>query len=196
MINAIILLQAAAQPITQKIEMSQVGWVDIVFLLIAIWALIAGYRSGFIKEISKFVSVLTGLFLTFQYYESASMWIKRNSFVPQEVAVPICYVTILIVTILITFALLQFLGKLFEVRVFQLLEKLGGMILGLARYALILGLITHFLFFFPVPFLDTSFKTNSITGPYLLSVCPKTYKGLSKFIVLPKWQFEPQVTIK
>jgi len=193
MINSVIIL---AQPITQKIEMSQVGWVDVVFLLVAIWALIAGYRAGFIKEFTKFFAVLVGLFLTFSYFEPVSLWIKRNSFIPQEVAIPLSYIGILIVTILITFAILQFLGKLFEVRVFQLLEKLGGMLLGLARYALILGLITHFLFFFPIPFMENSFKTNSITGPYLLTVCTKTFKGLSKLIVLPKWQVEPQITIK
>ena len=192
--NSIILLVGEA--ISKKIEMSQVGWVDVAFLLVMIWAVIAGYRAGFVKEFSKFLSVLLGLFVTFEYYETASIWIKRNSFIPADVAVPVSYVMILIITILVIFTLLQFLGKLFEIRVFQLMEKLGGVILALARYALILGLVTYFLFFFPVPFIEKSFKTDSVTGPYLMTVCTKTYKGLSKIIPLTKWQLEPQITVK
>ncbi|GEM_PF-2835314 len=192
MINHFIFL---AENIVQKIEMSNVGWVDVVFILFAFWALIVGYRAGLAKEFSKFFAVLTGLFLTFHYTEPLGIWIKRNSFIPPDIAEPLTYLVLLIVSIVVVYTIMQFLGKLFEIRVFQLLEKTGGMIFALARYALILGLITHFIYFFPMPMIQDSF-TKSITGPYLISVCPKTYKGLSKIIPLPKLRFEPQVTVQ
>lgn len=181
---------------TEKIALSQVGWVDIVFVIVGIWAVIAGVRGGFVKEFSKFFSVLFGLFLTFNYYESLSVWLKRNSFIPQEVAIPLTYLGLLIVTILLTFTLIQILGNLIQIKVFQLLEKLGGLFLALARYALVMGLLAHFLLFFPVPFIEQSFKEKSITGPYLTQVCARTYRGLSRFVQLPNWQFVPQVTVK
>ncbi len=53
MLNSIVFLAEAA--ISKKIEMSQVGWVDIVFLLVILWAFIEGYRAGFVKEFSKFL---------------------------------------------------------------------------------------------------------------------------------------------
>lgn len=192
MLNQFILL---AEDITQKIEMSNIGWVDVVFVLFALWAIIVGYRGGISKEFSKFIAVLAGLFLTFHYTEPAGIWIKRNTFIPPDIAEPLTYLVVLIVSIVIVYTIAQFLGKLFEIRVFQLLEKTGGMILALARYVLILGLITHFIYFFPIPVIQNSF-TKSLAGPYLISVCPKTYKGLSKIIPLPRLDLEPQVTVK
>ncbi|MBI4972102.1 MAG: CvpA family protein [Candidatus Omnitrophica bacterium] len=194
MLSSIILL--TTETFTKKLEISQVGWVDIVFVLVVLWAFIEGYRAGFVKEFSKFISVIMGLFITFNYFEPLTIWTKRNSFIPQDVAGPLIYITVLIVSIIVIFYILQFFGKLFEVKVFQLFEKVGGMLLAIGRYCLILGLITHFLFFFPIPFIENSFKNKSISGPYLITVCPKTYSGMSKLLPLPKWQLEPQVTMK
>ena len=194
MLNSIILL--TGETITKKIEMANVGWVDIVFMLAMLWAFIEGYRAGFIKEFSKLLSVLGGLLITYTYYEPVSMWIKRNSFIPPDVAIPVSFLVILIISVVVLYYIFQFFGKLFEVKVFQLFEKVGGMLLAIARYALILGLVTQFLFFFSIPLIDESFRTKSVTGDYLIDVCPKTYKGLSKFIPMPKWELEPQITMK
>ncbi len=194
--NLFVLLQQSSQPLTQNIEMSQVGWVDVAYVIFSIWALIVGYRGGISKEFSKFISVLAGLLLTFQYSESAAIWLKRNSILPPEVALPLSYVLILIVSVLVIFYVLQIVGKLVEIKIFHLFEKIGGMLLALARYTLILGLAAHFLMFFSIPFISKSFKTDSVTGQYLIAICPKTYKALSKIIILPKWEQEPQVTIK
>ncbi|MBI4397854.1 MAG: CvpA family protein [Candidatus Omnitrophica bacterium] len=175
------------------IDISNMGWVDIVFIVVMLWAVIVGYRSGFVQEFPKFLAVVLGLFLTFHYIEPAASWVKRNSFIPAEVAVPLVYVVFLIVSIVLIATLLQLLGKLFEVKVFSVLEKGGGIVLALARYALILGLISHFIFFFSMPVVDESYK-KSIAGPYLMSVCQKTYRGIEKLVPLPVLRLEPQVT--
>lgn len=182
------------QSLPKLIESWQVGWVDIVFVVISIWALIVGYRGGLGREFAKVVSVIAGLFVTFQYMESLSLWAKRNSFLPQEVVIPLAYVLMLVVSILILFYVLQVVGKIIEVKVALLLDKIGGMLAAVARYILIMGLATHFLLFFQVKFIEDSFKTHSMAGPYLVTICSDVQSVLSKWIPLPEWVIEPEIT--
>ena len=181
---------------TELLHTAQLGWVDVVLIVVMLWALIVGYRGGLSKEFQKFASVLSGVFLTFHYVDPVSTWIKRNSFIPGDIAGPLSFVALLVISVVITFYVLQVLGKMFEVKVFPLLEKVGGMILAAVRYALTLGLLTHFLFFLPIPYIEQAYNAQSVTGRYLISVCSNTYRGMNQFIHLPEWRMEPQVTAK
>jgi len=182
--------------VSEVVSDMQVGWVDVVFLLAILWAMIRGYRAGLSKEMTRLLAVLSSLTITFYLFEPLGMWIKRNSFLSQEVGIPISYLLILIVSLVFFHYLFLLVGQLFKIEFAYILDKIGGLLIGFVRCVFVLGLLAQFLLLFQSQFIQESLKTNSVVGPTLIKVCPVTYQKIAQITHLEPWTVEPDITVQ
>ena len=114
---------------------------DIIILICFIPALVQGIRKGFISQVVAIVSIVAGVYLSFEFSELVSAWISQYIEGSEQVLKITAFALILIAVI----AGLTVLGKLIEkmVKIVMLgwLNRLLGALFSMLKCALIVGLV-------------------------------------------------------
>ena len=114
--------------------------VDIILLICFIPALISGIRKGFISQVISIVSLIAGVWLSYEFSEPVGAWLSQYIEATESILKLISFIIIMIAV----FAVLALVGKLLEGIInFVMLgwvNRLLGMIFSLAKCVLILGL--------------------------------------------------------
>ncbi len=114
--------------------------VDIILLICFIPALIQGFRKGFISQIIAIISIILGVWLSFRFSSSVSVWLAQYIQGSEQIMKLISFALILIAVI----AGLTVLGRLIE-GTFKLvmlgwLNRLLGVAFSLLKAGLVVGL--------------------------------------------------------
>ncbi len=134
------------------------NWLDIVFLIIFIFAIYKGIKKGFIMSLTKFVALIAGIWITVKFSDSIVAFImvkfpqiaeSTSSWSPEIIKIVSFLIIFSIVAILI-----NLLGKLIE-RIADMvslkgLNRILGAIFSLAKYVLILSFLFYILNMFNV----------------------------------------------
>ena len=114
---------------------------DIIILICFIPALVQGIRKGFISQVVAIVSIVAGVYLSFEFSELVSAWISQYIEGSEQVLKITAFALILIAAI----AGLTVFGKLIEkmVKIVMLgwLNRLLGALFSMLKCALIVGLV-------------------------------------------------------
>ena len=133
---------------------------DIILLLCFVPAIIFGIKKGFIAQVIAIISIVVGLWLSFQFSDLVSGWISDLIGTSSPIVRIIAFVIILVL-VAAGFALL---GKLLEatIKIIMLgwLNKLLGVIFSIVKYTLILGAVL-------IAFDWVNNELNIINGSYL-----------------------------
>lgn len=114
--------------------------VDIILLICFIPALIQGFRKGFISQVIAIISIILGVWLSFRFSSSVSVWLVQYIQGSEQIMKLISFALILIAVI----AGLTVLGRLIE-GTFKLvmlgwLNRLLGVAFSLLKAGLVVGL--------------------------------------------------------
>lgn len=114
--------------------------VDIILLICFIPALIQGFRKGFISQVIAIISIILGVWLSFRFSSSVSVWLAQYIQGSEQIMKLISFALILIAVI----AGLTVLGRLIE-GTFKLvmlgwLNRLLGVAFSLLKAGLVVGL--------------------------------------------------------
>jgi hypothetical protein len=74
------------------------------------------------------------------------------------------------------------LGNIVKVQWHPVIEKFGGLIVGILRAYIVTGIILMVLALMPLPYLQWSIRDRSLTGKYVLMAGPEVYSRLSGFL--------------
>lgn len=115
--------------------------VDIILLICFIPALIQGFRKGFISQVIAIISIILGVWLSFRFSSSVSVWLAQYIQGSEQIMKLISFALILIAVI----AGLTVLGRLIE-GTFKLvmlgwLNRLLGVAFSLLKAGLVVGLV-------------------------------------------------------
>ncbi|MDR0955100.1 MAG: CvpA family protein [Rikenellaceae bacterium] len=108
---------------------------DIILLLLLLYALYTGVKRGFIAQLGGIVAIVAGIWLACRYSEAVGAWLG----IDPEVARYVAFALIVIACILLIGGIGWCLGKMFHLIGLGFLNRLGGVILSLAKMTLILG---------------------------------------------------------
>lgn len=114
---------------------------DIVLLLCFIPAVIRGLSKGLINELISLVSIILGAWLAFKFSGVVSTWLSQYLQLEQKVVNVIAFAVIVILVIILLHLIGQLLTKVVKITTLGWLNRLLGMIFGILKVALILGLI-------------------------------------------------------
>ena len=115
--------------------------VDIILLICFVPALISGIRKGFISQVISIVSLIGGVWLSYEFSEPVGAWLSQHIEATENVLKLISFTIIMIAV----FAVLALVGKLLEGIInFVMLgwvNKLLGVVFALLKTGLIVGLV-------------------------------------------------------
>lgn len=112
--------------------------IDIILAIVLIWALINGLRKGLISQACTFVGLLLGVWLAFKFNDSLSQWIGV------EVEGVAAYAILFTAGVLIAWLCSRISGWILHGIGLGFVDRLGGALLSLLFYCLLLGLLLGF----------------------------------------------------
>jgi membrane protein required for colicin V production len=133
------------------------GILDIILAIPIIWLAWRGFSQGLILSITSLVALFAGIYLSIHFSGMVADWL-RMSF---EWDGQYLNIVSFIITFIFVVVIIQLIGRLFnqvaDWAALGILNRVGGLLLGLAKAALFLGILL---------FIINSFDTNSklITG--------------------------------
>jgi len=164
--------------------LSKLNWVDIfaVILLVRI-----GYISSYIgvgKQILPLLLLETILLITlYNYANIAAFFAKSYSFTPSTCR----FFTFLLMTLAffaIYHVIMRLTGMFFSSNGDGAvgIEKIGGLVLGVLRSSVLIGIVLINLLLFPFKFVEDSVK-NSSTGFFFISANIRAYTHIANLII-------------
>ena len=178
---------------------SRLNFLDFIILIVLFRICYMAAKMGLSIEIFKFLGTIFSTYIALHYYTVLSDLIQRR-FVPEQM--PLEFMDFIVFLFLILFGYLCFVGlRSILCRYIQLnaLPKINqglGLILGIGRGLLIIGLLSFTLVISSVTYLGSAVK-HSYLGSRSFVISPQTYGWLwsnifSKFS--PREKFNPTVT--
>lgn len=115
--------------------MNQVNIFDIITLLVALWAIISGWRKGLILQLGSLVGIVLALFFASRYAEQvgsflhlSEAWIKPGGFI-----------AVALLTLLLIALTGRLLRSLFQAAGLGVVDILLGIAISLAKWLLLLS---------------------------------------------------------
>lgn len=114
---------------------------DIIILICFVPALVQGLRKGFIAQVISIISLILGIFLSFQFSTAVSSWLAQYIDGSGEVLKLVAFALILIGVIAALAALGKLLEGMLKIVMLGWLNKLLGVVFSFLKCTLITGLI-------------------------------------------------------
>ena len=172
----------------------QFNWVDIFVLILLFRIGYVSLKRGLPVEIFKLLGTLAATYLSLHYYSLISLFFQPRLFNKKEPWVILEFFVFLALVILGYFIFI-FLRSIFyrfiKMEAVSYLNRWGGLVLGLIRGVLLVGLIIFILVFSGINYFRVSAK-HSFLGRRLFDIAPTTYSWLwnavaSKFMTAEKF---------
>jgi uncharacterized membrane protein required for colicin V production len=178
---------------------AQLNFLDILFLIIAFRICFVAAKTGLATEFFKFLGVVSATYVALHYYTTLSDIIQRRflaQFMPLEFMDFLIFLVLALLGYLGFVALRSIFDHFIKLEAAPRISKFGGVIFGLVRGFLVIGLLTYTLMISSVSYLSKTVK-HSYFGVRACSISPQTYDWLwsnifSKFS--PREKFNPTVT--
>ncbi len=109
--------------------------IDIIIAIVLVWALVSGLRKGLISQASSFVGLLLGVWLAYKFNDQLSEWIGVDI---KGIA---AYAILFAAGLLLAWLCSRISGWLLNGIGLGVVDKIGGAVLSLTLYTLVLSLL-------------------------------------------------------
>lgn len=118
---------------------------DIFIAIPLAWGIYRGFKHGLIQELATLIGLVAGIYLGIHLSGMASSWLKSTFSITSAYLPVVSFALVFILVLLGTWFLGKILGKTAEIIMLGWLDKLLGMLFGLAKWALIISFIFSIL---------------------------------------------------
>lgn len=161
------------------VALSDFNWLDLLFVILLVGMAYKGMKSGVGGQILSLIGWFVLLFATINFYNLISE--ALFGFILQKWAKPLSFFTIAAIVI----AMIKILERGFHLAPGEessMIEKLGGMLIGAFRAAVLYGLIGMFLLIVPIEYLHKSVTESSKTSMFLITADAEIYSWMTSLI--------------
>lgn len=161
---------------------SRINWVDILVLILMIRMSYVAFSQGLSHEIFPFFGIIIVVIFTFHYYTKLGEALSMGTNMVPEIANFIAFLLLVTVLGFLVKLLKSILDKIIKVEWHPVIEKFGGIFVGVIRAYIITSLILTVLALMPLSYLQWSIRERSLTGRYILMAGPEIYSRVSAFL--------------
>jgi len=160
--------------------LSRANWVDLFVVIIMLRTIYISFQDGLSREIFPLFGSILSLVLSLHFYSKlGSMLHSSLTIIPAS----ICNVgSFLAIILILGFALKfikVFVDTIIKVTWHPLIEKIGGILVGILKGAVAASMILIFLALIPLSYLQWSIKDKSLYGMFFLRIGPAIYQTVS-----------------
>ncbi len=174
------------------------NWVDIVVFAVMIRAVYIGIKRGFTDEVLHFLGVLVAIFVIFHYYPACTSFLESKIFFKSSMASSLAYLFLWItVSIVAKISRIGILA-LFKVEARSLVNKIGGVLIAVARGLLVCSLLLWFLLTTGSEYFSKNIR-SSYSGSRIIKIAPIFYQETFKWVIVkyfPKERINEAVLMK
>ncbi len=162
------------------------NWLDILFLVPALWGAFVGFKKGLIAQVLGLVSIVIGVWLGAQYPEYAHPILKDK--IDLQYLSIASFILIFLIVVITGAIIIKFLEKLVNLIQLKFVNKIGGIVLGVMKVLMLLIIVVFVLESWDSQniIIKKSVKEDSIVYPIL--------NNSSKFI-LPRLKSQNLIDI-
>jgi uncharacterized membrane protein required for colicin V production len=160
----------------------QIGWIDIVFVLVFTIGIFLGLKRGLGKVLPRVVGIVTAQTIAQEYYGVFSMFVHERVPLPKLLIEIFFFVALVFLAFLFVELCLQVLGLLAKLEFKTFVSAVGGALLSGFGSILLLGLLSSFILFFPFQTIRSSFESRSLSGPSLAKLTEQIHGRFSGLI--------------
>ena len=170
------------------------NFLDFIILIVAFRICYIAAKTGLSFEIFKFLGVIFSIYIALHYYVSLSDLIQRRFFyevMPVEFMDFLIFILLILIGYLFFVILRNLLSRFIKLDPLSKINQLLGLILGIGRGYLVIGLVSFILVISSVSYLSNSVK-HSYLGSRAILILPQEYGWLwnnifSKFFTQEKY---------
>jgi membrane protein required for colicin V production len=144
------------------------NWIDILILVPLLWGAFNGFKKGLISQVLGTFGLIIGIWLGTQYPGLVEGFLK--DFVNEEYLKIISFVVIFLAVVIVTALLSKLLEKVINFIQLKMLNKLGGVIVGVAKILLFMLIFVFILENWPTigKLINSEQKSQSLVYPKLV----------------------------
>jgi uncharacterized membrane protein required for colicin V production len=162
---------------------SRINWVDVLVVILMIRMSYIASREGLSHEIFPFIGSIVMAVVSLHYYKVLGAFISQGlSGIPVELSNFFSFLILVAAMGFLVRFLKGVLDKIVNVKWHPLIEKFGGLTVGVARAYIITSIVLIFLILMPLPYLQWSVRDRSLTGKRVLMAGPEIYGKLSALL--------------
>jgi len=166
---------------------NHINWVDVLVAILVIRITYVSFQEGFTHEVFPLVGSIIVIVSSLYYYVSFGNLISQTLFnLPLQLADFLSFLILALVTSLVVKLISALLNKIVTMQWHPMIEKFGGIVLGIARASIVASLVLTVLALTPLPYLQRSIRDKSITGVYFLRVGPNIYSKVAALLPVMK----------
>ncbi|MFC1804243.1 CvpA family protein [Candidatus Omnitrophota bacterium] len=158
----------------------QSNWLDIFIVILLIRTIYVSLKRGFSTELFKLLGIVAATYISLHYFTAISDFIRSRSStgkMPLEFLDFLCFLVLASITNLIFVFLRKGFFQFIKIEAVSGLNKWGGLIFGLGRGFLLVGLIIFGLTISSIKYFKNS-VSDSYSGKRMSSVAADTYTFL------------------
>jgi uncharacterized membrane protein required for colicin V production len=163
--------------------LSRINWVDVLVIILMIRISCVAFMDGLSHEIFPFLGVLAVFVLSLHYYMGLGYIISTNlGSITADVSNCLSFIILVVVLGFIVKFLKVILDKIVKVQWHPVIEKFGGLFVGILKAYIITAMVLTVLVLIPLSYLQWSVKDRSLTGKYVLMAGPEAYSKFKSFL--------------
>jgi membrane protein required for colicin V production len=146
------------------------NYLDIIFLIPALWFGYKGFTHGLIRELAGLAALILGIYAAFMFSDWVAKWINTPS-IPKEVYFAITFLIVLMAV----FLLGRVTEKIIKLVIPEFVNNLLGGLFGIAKVMVIFSVLFYFINSVDSKHVILSQKTTekSFTYKYIEPIVPK-----------------------
>ncbi len=161
--------------------------IDIIFLILVLFAVWKGYSRGLIIAIFSFLAILIGLAAAMKFSIVVSQWLQESTNIAVQWLPVISFILVLVFVIILVRWLASLLQKSMELVMLGWFNRFGGMIFYTFLYLMIYSIVLFYAT--EMNIIKTETKQESTTYPIIEPLGPKALDLLSSIIPVFKNMF-------
>jgi len=162
---------------------AKINWVDILVAILMLRISYVAFRDGLSHEIFPFIGSILIMVLAMRYYTALGSFISRSMMnMPIELSNFLAFLTLVVALGFLVRLLRLLLDKIVKVEWHPVLEKFGGLAVGIMKAYVVTGIVLMTLSLMPLSYLAWSIKEKSLTGKYILRAAPEIYERVGIFL--------------
>jgi membrane protein required for colicin V production len=128
------------------------NWIDIIIIILLAVAVGIGFKKGLVQEIVGIIALIIAFFLALKLHMiAAAMLTKMIPGLTRPIAPTVGFVAVFLVVFLAITVVGWLLSKIIKATPLDFADKIGGMVIGLVKGALIISILLLLLALLPLP---------------------------------------------
>ncbi len=167
----------------------EVNWVDILIVCIVGFTVFRSLGRGLIREVFEVLGLVGAIFLAYEYYTDTGAYLVMTTGMPPGLANGAAFILIAAGAAVAAGILGFIMGKAIQFTPIGIVDRLGGLGMGLAKGFLFTCILVVFMASVPMSFAYTSLE-HSYLARRVIVVLPRVYGELEALFPdnFPRWE--------